>query len=365
MAPGGEVVSANAGAASPTWTYWNGGSDELAAMACPVADRCYRATNDAAGAGTAWNNVDWPSDFTSTDFGWIGVDAGSGPLTAMVCPSTALCLVADDHGDLVIGKAAPVNVARPTIAGDPTAGQLLTEAQGGWINSPTLFGYQWQRCDGLEHDCVLIAGATTQTYLLTASDVGHTITVQETASNAAWGSGAPKASFTTDVVQAAAEVPIATSPTPPVTQPPVDTPTPNTPAVVLPIAPVSDGIVRAGKASFATGMLSLALSCQGTATARCNVAASLSVVELRRGSKVVGVASRLTRKTVVVGHRSTALVGGQHATLRVRLSAVGVGLLKRAGKLPLLIRLRQQTAKGSADSKQRLVIRASSTSAKR
>jgi len=77
----------------------------------------------------------------------------------------------------------PANMSPPTIAGTPTQGQTLTETQGTWTNSPTLTD-QWEDCDSSGADCLAISGATTKTYTLTSTDVGHTIVVQETATNA-------------------------------------------------------------------------------------------------------------------------------------------------------------------------------------
>ena len=94
---------------------------------------------------------------------------------------------------------APVNSAAPTIAGTARQGQTLTEGHGTWSNSPTGYTYQWQQCDGAGANCTTISGANAQTYVPVAADVGHTLKVQETASNAG-GSGAPAASAATSVV---------------------------------------------------------------------------------------------------------------------------------------------------------------------
>ncbi len=59
------------------------------------------------------------------------------------------------------------------------------------------FSYQWQRCESSGSSCSAIEGATGQSYTLAASDVGHAIRVQESASNSG-GSGGPAA---TGVVQ--------------------------------------------------------------------------------------------------------------------------------------------------------------------
>src|SRR5205085_2720714 len=84
----------------------------------------------------------------------------------------------------VVTPPGPVNSAPPTISGSAQQGQTLTESHGTWTNQPTSYSYQWQRCNSEGNSCAASAGATTQTYVSVAADVGHTIRVQETASNA-------------------------------------------------------------------------------------------------------------------------------------------------------------------------------------
>src|SRR5205823_1056341 len=78
----------------------------------------------------------------------------------------------------------PSNTSPPTITGTAQQGQTLTEAHRSWANEPTSYAYQWQQCDSAGANCSAITGATSQTYVLVAEDVGRTIRVQETASNA-------------------------------------------------------------------------------------------------------------------------------------------------------------------------------------
>ena len=70
---------------------------------------------------------------------------------------------------------------------------------GSWSNSPTSFAYQWEDCNAAGAACVAIAGASAQTYTLTAADAGSTIRVVETASNAT-GAGTAATSAETAVV---------------------------------------------------------------------------------------------------------------------------------------------------------------------
>ncbi len=104
---------------------------------------------------------------------------------------------------------APVNTAAPTVAGVPRQGQTLLEAHGTWSNNPTSYRYQWVDCGGF--GCTPIPGATGQSYTLTASDVGQSIFVVETASNAG-GSGAPANSARTAAVSATSATSLVVSP---------------------------------------------------------------------------------------------------------------------------------------------------------
>src|SRR5258708_3228537 len=94
----------------------------------------------------------------------------------------------------------PVSTGPPTITGTAQQGQTLTEHHGSWTNEPTSYGYQWQQCNSLGEGCLPISGATAQTYIPLAGDIGHTLAVQETASNAG-GPSSPATSGATAVVQ--------------------------------------------------------------------------------------------------------------------------------------------------------------------
>jgi hypothetical protein len=93
----------------------------------------------------------------------------------------------------------PSNVFPPSISGSASQGQALTELHGTWTNAPTSYSYQWEDYNGSGQACAAIAGATGPSYMVTGPDVGHTIVVQETASNPG-GSGIPASSTPTAVV---------------------------------------------------------------------------------------------------------------------------------------------------------------------
>ena len=81
---------------------------------------------------------------------------------------------------------------------------MLVASTGTWSNSPTSFAFQWLRCpqsggqsDG--SDCAPIASATTNAYALTNTEVGSTVRVRVTATNA--DGSAAAASNATAVIQ--------------------------------------------------------------------------------------------------------------------------------------------------------------------
>ncbi len=106
---------------------------------------------------------------------------------------------ADSEATAVVVPPVPVDSTVPTITGTAQQGQALTEHHGEWSNSPTAYTYRWMRCTSTGTGCVAIGGATNQTYSPIAEDVGHTLRVTETASNAG-GSGSAAESKVTAVV---------------------------------------------------------------------------------------------------------------------------------------------------------------------
>jgi hypothetical protein len=80
--------------------------------------------------------------------------------------------------------AAPTNTAPPTITGRPQQGSTLTASNGTWGGGVKAFTYRWQRCGTEGTNCNNIDNATARTYVLTSTDVGHTVRVVVTASNA-------------------------------------------------------------------------------------------------------------------------------------------------------------------------------------
>ena len=94
------------------------------------------------------------------------------------------------------GAGGPAIATPPTIAGTAKSGETLTATTGTWATPPTSVAYAWQRCSDTGTSCAAIdgaSGATKTTYVLTSADVGQTVRVVETATDAGGTTDSPSA----------------------------------------------------------------------------------------------------------------------------------------------------------------------------
>ena len=180
----GETLTASPGtwSGSPTYAYrWQ---------------RCATTCQDIAGA-TGRTHV-----LTAADVGVTVrvrvVATNSGGTAAAVSEPTGT----------VVPRPPAAGSPGPSSSGTPREGETLTASPGTWSGSPT-YAYQWRRCG---QACADIGGATSQTYVPSAADVGFALRVRVTASN--------------DGGSASAESP-ATAPVIPATTPPANTAAPS------------------------------------------------------------------------------------------------------------------------------------------
>lgn len=159
------------------------------------------------GAGAATRDLD-NTDFVTLAQGYLqalglygGPINGHGDTALQAILQTALGRAPRAAGVTSAPLAAPVNTVLPTITGTATEGQSLFAGNGTWTNSPSSFAYQWRRGG------VAISGATAVTYTLVTADVGSTITVQVTATNA--GGSTTATSAATATVAAASDLIVA------------------------------------------------------------------------------------------------------------------------------------------------------------
>jgi hypothetical protein len=159
----------------------------------------------------------WSPVPTGFSYAWTsgGAAVGTNSANYTVAPTDvgkaiAVSVIASDAGGsspsvpsaatAAVLPLAPVNTAPPAISGAAQQGEVLTMTQGAWANIPTLINEQWEDCAGLL--CAPIPGQTGTSYTVGAGDVGHTVQVVETASNAAALLGVAAASARTATASA-------------------------------------------------------------------------------------------------------------------------------------------------------------------
>ena len=134
-------------------------------------------------AGTSCANI---AGATGASYVLAGADAGSTLRVVVTATNAGGSASATSAQTSVVTAVAPSNTVRPDLSGVAVDGQTLTTSNGTWSGTaPLAFSYSWRRCDVNGNNCSDIAGATGQSYLLTAADVGSKVFALVTATNGA------------------------------------------------------------------------------------------------------------------------------------------------------------------------------------
>ncbi|HWE08011.1 MAG TPA: hypothetical protein VG325_01575 [Solirubrobacteraceae bacterium] len=147
-------------------------------------------------AGTAgWYTLELPSSLAlagSSPY-WIGLRTAPGPV-----PSPAAGFAVSSQLPICGVRAAPgapTSTVVPAIADITTpgawaAGDRLTASTGGWEPDALAYSYQWQHCDATGTDCTDVHGATANTYVLSAAELGGAVRAVVRATNASGSASA-------------------------------------------------------------------------------------------------------------------------------------------------------------------------------
>jgi hypothetical protein len=113
-------------------------------------------------------------------------DVGTTLRVVVTATNSAGSASSASEATAVVTARAPSNTAAPAISGEAKEGQTLSASTGEWAGTPPLeYAYEWQTCDSLGGGCLDISGATNSSYTLGAGEVGDTLRVVVTATNAA------------------------------------------------------------------------------------------------------------------------------------------------------------------------------------
>ena len=194
-----------------TWTTSTvDGTNTITAVSCASTSFCAAVDN----AGYLLTSTK-PSEASS----WVKTDIdGSHTLNGVSCPTTSFCAAVDNQGQVLISTnptggagawkaesidplaslvgisctsstfCATVDNAGHIITYTGSAANWLTATAGAWSNEPSSYAYQWERCNSGGSECSTISGQTGTSYQEGSADVGHSLRVEVTATNAV-GSG--------------------------------------------------------------------------------------------------------------------------------------------------------------------------------
>ena len=209
------VTATNAGGSSSA-TSTQTAAVTSATPAAPVNSGAPAVSGTAVQGDTlSTSNGSWSGSPTGYAYAWEDCNAsGAGCVKIGNASASTYTLASSDVGDTIRSvvtasnaggsssassaqtavvtsgtPAAPANTSVPTISGTAQQGQTLTASSGSWSGSPTSYAYRWQDCTS-SMSCTSISGATGSSYTLQSSDVGDTIDVVVTATNAGGSSSA-------------------------------------------------------------------------------------------------------------------------------------------------------------------------------
>ncbi|MEA2157217.1 MAG: hypothetical protein QOE11_3357 [Solirubrobacteraceae bacterium] len=205
--------------------------------------------------------------------------------------------------------APPQNTTSPAASGTPAAGQPLACAPGAWAGDAPSFAYEWLS------DGAPIAGASTPSYAVAATDQGHALACRVTAAND-WGSGTAMSNAVAIPVPPPAPAPVA-----------VAVPAPRLAA--LPLPPPAPPVVldRTAPDAALSGSRSQRLGATVAVTVVCPLESCLAGAS---GSVRVPRTGRTSARTYRAAGVTKALAQGSRATLRPRFSHTARQAIGRA-----------------------------------
>jgi hypothetical protein len=113
----------------------------------------------------------------------VAADVGKRLRVAVTGTNTFGAATAVSDATDVVAGVAPAVVFRPTISGSAEVGEELTSSNGTWSGTtPLTYTFQWRRCNASGTGCTPVG--TGRSYVVQAADVGSTIVVAVTATNA-------------------------------------------------------------------------------------------------------------------------------------------------------------------------------------
>jgi hypothetical protein len=136
-----------------------------------------------AADGTACSNI---SGATSRTYTLAKADVGHTIVVLVTASNSAGASPPTNSKptNVITPATAPTAATAPAIKGQPFVGEQLVADVGTYGGGAVdKYTFQWKRCDTSGGTCTAVSGATSQSYGVLRTDVGHTLRVDVTATN--------------------------------------------------------------------------------------------------------------------------------------------------------------------------------------
>lgn len=319
---GAPVTAARGSTASIPFTLAYEGAD-------PGADLALGASTDLPGATATAPGTARPTGTSQTPLTVaVPVPADAAPGSYAVTLTASLGGQSRTQTRTLVVAGPPENQERPEISGAQQAGSVLTGSDGTWSGTPApSFSRRWLRCNAGGAACAEIEGATGATHTVSGADVGRTLRLRVTATNA--GGVTERDSAPTGTIVA---LPPVAAPVPP---PVPDTTAPGLTLSGLPksvkrrafLRGITFTVARDEAAALSAGLLASARKvtlARASAfelllgSARAARGTGVATLKLRPAKRLVGRARRFSVRVEVTGTDGAGNQATVRRTVKVR-----------------------------------------------
>jgi hypothetical protein len=123
---------------------------------------------------------------TASTYRAVAADVTATLRAAVTATNAGGATVATSAQTVTVAGGVPVDLGLPGISSPlPRDGELYTATLGSWVGTaPLLYDRQWLRCNAAGNACAPISGEIADTYRVAGADVGKTLRIEITATNA-------------------------------------------------------------------------------------------------------------------------------------------------------------------------------------
>ncbi len=137
--------------------------------------------SSGTGSGLTWTPI---AGATSSGYTTAAADVGVSLRVVVTATNNFGSSTANSSATGTIASGAPLDTVAPKVSGTDRQGMTLSGSVGSWSPAGTTYAYQWERSSGTGASTSWTPVSSTPTYVLSSSDVGKSVKLVITATNA-------------------------------------------------------------------------------------------------------------------------------------------------------------------------------------